>query len=114
MRPSVDENLTIASDALEEMLKVLPKLKLAEKVDLGARLRAIIKNAGKLDDEIKDAIKEKRGGKPGTVLGDVFKAVLTEVPFPRCDVKALQEELPKIYADYLVDGSQKRVNYEPR
>jgi hypothetical protein len=114
MRPSVDDNLLAASDALEALLMIFPKLKMAEKVDLGARLRAIVKNAGKLDDQIKDDIKERRADKPGTVLGEVFKAILTEVPFPRCDVKALQKEMPKIYADYVVDGSQKRITYEPR
>ena len=114
MRTWVDNDLINAGDAVEHLLKKYPDLTLEEKVDAGARLRAIVKNAEKIDEQIKAEIKIRRKQKPGSVLGEAFKAVLGVFPVTRLDQQALKADLPDVYSKYERTDDQKRVTYEPR
>lgn len=114
MKPSINQSLIDASDALEHLLDKLPTLSMADKVDIAARNRAIAKNSKALDDAIKDEIKDSLKHKPGVKLGEVFKAVLKLIPCERLDQKALKEEKPAIYAAYVKGSEDERVTFEPR
>jgi hypothetical protein len=114
MRQSVKDDLLFTTDSLEHLFKVYPKLTIEEKVDAGAKIRAIMKNAEKLDDLIKDDIKAKRNGEDGEVLGDAFKATLSGIPGERFDAKAFKADDPKTYKKYLVDASKVRITFATR
>lgn len=114
MIASVRRDLENVADDLEHLLSTLPRLTREEKVDVAARIRAVAKSAKQIDDIIKADIKEWRKGKKGTVLGEIFKAVLSLVPTTRLDQKALEAEQPKIFAQYLRTSDQVRVTFEPR
>ncbi len=114
MKKALDQDLIDASDALEHLVKQYDKMTLEEKVDIGARLKGICNNAEKLRKQIGDAMKERVKQKEGTVLGDVFKAVIKLVPIDRLNQTALKEEKPAIYNAYLRNDTDVRVTYEPR
>ncbi len=114
MLKSVKLDLNDASDAIEHLLTELPKLDLDDKVDIGARINAVMKNCKKLDDAIKDDIKKKLKGKAGTVLGDTFKAVLKLVPCSRFQQAAFKEAEPEKYKEFCRDDVDQRVTYETR
>lgn len=114
MKKSIEQDLIDASDALEHLIKEYPKLSIEDKVDVGARVRAISKSSEKLGELVKDEIKERLKMKEGTVLGAMFKAVLKLVPVPRLDQKRLKEEKPSVYAQFVHEDEDKRVTFEPR
>jgi predicted phage-related endonuclease len=101
-------------DAMEHLHKMLPKLTLKTKVDVAARLKAIVKTAKSIDDDVKDEIKDHLKGKAGTVPGEIFKALVGIHPVTRLDQKLLKEERPKIYAEYEKTGDEERVTFETR
>lgn len=114
MRKSLDDNLTVASAAMEEIVTLLSKMKMDEKVDVCARIRAIAKHCETLDKAIKKDIKAELKDKPGTVNGKLFKALLSDVPVDRFDGTLFKEKNPVIYAKYTYTSDEKRVNFEPR
>jgi predicted phage-related endonuclease len=89
-------------------------MSLEDKVDLGARLRAVVKNCSTIDEIIKSEIKKKLRDKAGTILGDLFKANLVLVPTTRFDSKVFKEAHPDLYEKYSTTDDQKRVLFEPR
>lgn len=114
MKKSVARDLVDASDALESLLATVEKMSLEDKVDAGARVRAILKNAADLDKTLSSEIKDYLDHKEGIVMGATFKATNKLVPVSRCNVTALKEADPKTYSRYLEDSEQERVSYEPR
>lgn len=114
MKKSIDQDLIDASDSLEHLVKMYDKLTIEEKVDVGARLKGICKNAEAMRTKIGDELKERTKHKEGTVLGDVFKAVIKLVSVERFKAKELKEANPKLHAEYCRTDTDERVNYEPR
>lgn len=114
MKKDIERDLVSASDALESLQIKYPKLSLGDRIDLGARLRAVGKNAEDLDKKIKADIKEQLHGKEGTVLGDVFKAVLSLISSTRFNQKLLQEDDPKTYKLYCEESEAARITFEAR
>jgi hypothetical protein len=111
---TLEDDLIVSSDALEHLKKRLPDMSMIDKVDIAARLRAVVKSAGEIDKAIKDDIKKKLKGKNGTVLGDVFKALLTVVSSQRFDVTAFKAAEPDLYQAYLNNQEAERITFEPR
>jgi predicted phage-related endonuclease len=97
---------------LEALQKRLPKLPMASKVDVAARLRALSKTAETIDKDVKEEIKAKLNGKPGTVPGELFKATLSYVPTTRLNQQTFKAEYPKIYERFLETTGVQRVTYE--
>jgi len=114
MITSVKNDLSDASESLEHLLKKYDDLSMVEKVDVGARVNAIAKNASALVEKVKEDIKARRKGKEGSVNGEIFKAVLKLVSTTRLDQKALKDELPDTHAEYNKDVTDTRINFEPR
>ncbi len=67
-----------------------------------------------IDETLKEEIKTHRKGKPGNVMGEIFKAHLSKVPTTRLDQKLLQEKYPKAWTACQVTTSQSRITFEPR
>ena len=114
MIKSIATDLVDASDITEHLLKKLPDLSLDDKIDIAARLRAVVKNCGAIDEIIKDEIKKKLRNKEGTLLGDVFKCSLTIVPTMRFDSAAFKADHADLYEKYSAPQDQKRITFEPR
>jgi hypothetical protein len=114
MKKSIKEALEDASAVMEEIKGKLPTMTLQEKVDVAARLKGVAKHAEAIDKAVKEDIKAKLKSKPGTVLGEVFKAILALVPTDRLNQKALKEEEPEIVARFTETEDQQRITFEPR
>ena len=114
MQKLVKTSLLEASDALEHLVKALPKMTREEQIDTAARLKAVAKHCEFIDDEVKKVIKNVRKGKEGHVLGELFKAHLAIVPTTRLDQKALKVEETEIYNKYLREDDQIRITFETR
>lgn len=105
------EELCAAVDHIEA---TLPRMILAEKVDLAARLSSTRKTLEELDVLIKDEIKKKLKHAEGTVSGESFQAVLTPIPVTRLDSKALKEHEPGTWEAYAKRTIDERINFKPR
>jgi predicted phage-related endonuclease len=114
MNKAIATDLVDASDVTEHILKRLPDLSLDEKVDIAARLRAVVKNCMAIDEVVKAEIKKKLKGKEGVVLGDVFKANVKKMISQRLDQKALKNDHLDLYEKYCVDQTTWPVTFEPR
>ena len=114
MITSVKNDLSDATESLEHLLKKYADLTMPEKVDVGARVNAIKKNADKLVELVKDDVKARRKGKEGEVKGELFVAKLDLVDTKRLDQKALKEERPEIHAEYNKDVTDERVTFAVR
>jgi hypothetical protein len=99
---------------LEDMVKRLPDMKREERIDVCARIRAVIKQATLIETTVKEEIKASRKGKEGYVNGETWRAKLSLVPTVRLDQKALKEGNPKVYDQYTKDGEDQRITFEPR
>ena len=114
MNTATKLDLEDLQSVMEALQKRLSKMDLATKVDVAARLRGASKTIELIDSMIKEDIKKQRKGQPGAVLGEVFKANLALVETTRLDQKALKEDEPAIYQQYLKIEEQARVTFEPR
>lgn len=99
---------------LEDLVKRLPNMSRAERIDVAARVRTAAKHLKTIDETVKDEIKASRKGKEGYVNGEEWKALLTLVPVARLDQKALKESNPKVYSLYVKDSEDQRITFEPR
>lgn len=112
MHESVDQ----MADAIDNLLANFSKMKLADKIDTAAKLKAIAKILEEIDTKVKDLIKAKR--KPDEleweVLGRFFKAKGAVVACERLDQKRLKEHYHDIYKDCLTPGKQDRILYQVR
>lgn len=111
MKPSIDALLVAASDALEKLILRLERLGLEDKVDVGARIRAIIKNAEDLDEKIKKDLKELN---LDMVLGNEFKAAISRTHPVKLNQKNLREKEPAIYKKYSEPTNLTTVTYQAR
>jgi hypothetical protein len=114
MQKSVKTSLLEASDALEHLVKALPKMTREEQIDTAARLKAVAKHCEFIDDEVKKVIKNVRKGNAGFVLGEIFKAKLALVSTTRFDQKAFKEADFRTYEQYLKEDDETRITFEPR
>lgn len=114
MNTSLKIDLDDAKDCMESMVKRLPKLSLAEQVDMAARVKAIKKHCEVIDEEVKTAIKMKLKHKAGEVKGELFKAILRIDEPERLNQKRLKGELPKIAAQYTEVCPTEVITFEPR
>ena len=114
MRTQTETDLNDACDAIEHVLKRLPKLTLEERIDVGARIRGAAKNIETMDKLIKDEIKATLKNKPGTLKGETWKASLSLVSTERLDQKMVKENHPDVYAACLGVSDVSRVTFEPR
>ena len=114
MNKTLENDLVVASDATEHLIKRLPDLSLEDKVDIAARLRAVVKNIKAIDDSIKDDIKKKLRNKNGTVLGDVFKAQLAFNDVTRFKTTEFKTAHPELYEQWTETKPEGRILFEPR
>jgi len=112
--PAYEKDLLDACDAMESILAQLDSLKLNAKIDIGARVKAVMKNAEKIDTKIKDEIKTHLAEKPGVVLGEVFKAELKLIDKEFFDQKTFKDERPKLFEEYKDSRTEKHVLYDVR
>jgi len=112
MRRSIRESLEDVSLLMEQLEAKLTELTLKEKVDVGARVRAIAKHCESIDESIKTALKARKD--QGTVLGEVFKAIISWVPTTRFQQKEFEKADPKTYSKFLKSADQQRITFEPR
>lgn len=116
---SSESDLAVAHKALDQINTILEKLKLRpmklyQAIDLGARIRTLIKNAEVLDDGIKAEIKAELKNKPGSLNGEVMKAVVSEVPNNKFDITAFREKHAALASQYTVSKPTLKVEYKPR
>jgi predicted phage-related endonuclease len=114
-RPTLKKvDLRDLTEIMEGFAKDYSKMTIEEQIDLAAHLRAVVKTCDVIDKKVKTMIKEKRGGKAGTVMGNLFKAVLKIVPTARLDQKGLKEEEPETYEAFLKTSDDQHVTFELR
>jgi len=114
MNKTINTDLVDASDITEHLIKRLPGMSLEDKIDVAARLRAVVKNCGIIDDVIKTEIKTKLKNKDGLVMGDMFKARLAFNPVSRLNQASLKEAHPDIVEEFTEIKPEGRVTFEPR
>lgn len=111
MNQTVKADLTDMTSCLESLIKMIPKLTRAEKIDVGARINAVKNVAEKLDKSIKEDIENWRKGQAGEVKGELFKAVLTYNDVTRLNQGKLKEDQPEIHADFCDTAPERRIVY---
>src|SRR5258706_4475336 len=114
MNKTLERSVVEASDATELVLKRLADMPLDEQVDVAARLRGVVKNCASIDKAIKDNIKKKLKSKNGTVLGDLFKALLAYTDVTRFQTNAFKEAHPDLYEKWCETTSEGRITFEVR
>jgi hypothetical protein len=114
MNDAVKTDLADLQDAMESLQKQFFRMPQAVKVDVAARLRALVKTADLIDAMAKEDMKTALKGKPGVVVGEMFRANVAYVPTTRLNQKKLEAENPKVYAKYLETKDQARVTFEVR
>ncbi len=114
MNTSLKIDLEDAMDVMESIKKRLPKMTLAEQIDVAARLKAVEKGCKAVDEAVKTSIKMKLKHKAGEVKGEVFKAVMRIDEPERLNQKLLKEEQPKIVAQYTEVCPTEVITFEPR
>lgn len=114
MNKTVEADLTDLVAIFEDILARLPKMTLAQRIDVAARLNGANKTIKKIDEAVKDEIKTKRRSKKGYVNGEIFKAYLDIIPTTRLDQKLLKAAEPAIFDKYNKTAPQERITFEPR
>lgn len=114
MRKSTDTDLKDLGDILEGITLKLTKMPEAELIDVAARLKPVAKHCKVIDDFVKAHVKKKLKGKAGSVLGDIFKAVLSLVPTARLNQKLLKEEEPETHAAYNESVTDEKITFVVR
>lgn len=114
MKKSIREALEEASATLEYIQERYPDLTLQEKVDIGARLKAVAKACETVDKNIKVDITLKLKGKEGSVAGELFKAIRKWVDKRVFDGKAFKAAQPAMAEKYTTDGGNYEIRFEPR
>ena len=105
------KDMAEAMGSLQLMFKDMPQ---ATKVDVAARLHPLIKAAELIDKMVKEEVKTTLKDEPGTVNGQMFKAVVKHVETSRLDQKGLKETYPKIHAKFYNKVEEARVTFEVR
>ena len=95
MKPSVKKDLKLLSEILEDLVSGWANLTVADQIDAAARLKPIHKNANKILEDNKEFVKKKRNGKPGAVLGEDFKAVMSLVPTTLASAPSMPKAKPQ-------------------
>lgn len=113
MNQAVSIDLNDLQDAIEHLAKQLVTASVRTKVDVAARLNAVVKTACEITTTIKDELKATHP-KDDYVLGEVFKAKVAYNEVTRLDQKTFKAERPKIYDAYLVTTTEGRVTFEAR
>lgn len=114
MNKTLERTIVEASDATEYLIKKLDDLSLDEKIDIAARMRAVVKNCDVIDKAIKDEIKKKLRNKNGVILGEVFKACLNYNPVTRFQTTPFKEAHPDMYEKWCKTDPEGRITFEPR
>jgi len=112
MRESIKELLLALSASIEQLELEYPKLKLSERVDVGAQLGASIRASEKLHEKLKADLKAKWEGKP--LLGTTFVAEVGTHQTTRFDTTTFKEERPKLYVAYCVTATQTKLTFKIR
>lgn len=111
MNQTVRTDLNDMTSCLESLIKMMPKLSRAEKIDVGARINAVKNVAEKLDKSIKHDIENWRKGQAGEVKGELFKAVLTYNDVTRLNQGKLKEKEPVLHTLYCETAPEHRIVY---
>lgn len=114
MNQTVKTDLNDMTSCLESLVRMMPKLSRAEKIDVGARINAVKNAAEKLDKSIKEEIEEWRRRKAGEVKGELFKAILAYYPVTRLNQGKLKEAEPEIHTAYCDTADERRITYVVR
>lgn len=114
MKPTLKKDLKLLSEILEDLVSGWANLSVADQIDVAARLKPIHKNANKILEDNKEFVKGKRNGKPGAVMGEEFKAVMSLIPTTRLNQRLLKEKDPKVHARYNESVTDERITYELR
>ena len=116
MKKSIANDLSDLTIILESLHEKLDKgtISNTELIDVAARLKPIAKHCKVIDEACKEYVKDKRKGVEGTVMGELFKAVLKLVPTKRLDQAGLKENEPDIHAEYNLDVTDERITFELR
>jgi hypothetical protein len=114
MKKALELDFSDLVDILEGFSLKLDKMSEADLIDLAARLKPIVKHCTKIDEHVKDVVKQKLNNKAGSRLGGLFRAVLSIVPTDRLNQQRLKEERPKIYDAYVETDDVKRITFEVR
>jgi hypothetical protein len=111
VKKSTKIDLQDLTEIMEGFVKTFDKLTQEEKIDLAARLKPVAKNCEVIDKAVKELVKVKLKHKNGEVPGEQFKAKLVLVPVDRLDQKALKEEKPDTYEEYVVSSNDERITF---
>jgi predicted phage-related endonuclease len=107
-------DLADLAEAMESVQTIFSELPQAVKVDVAAQLHPLIKKAELIDKMVKEEVKASLKDEPGTVNGQMFKAVVKHVETSRLDQKGLKETYPKIHAKFYNKVEEARVTFEVR
>lgn len=114
MKSQVQVDLKDMAEAMESLQIMFSGLPQALKVDVAAWLHPLIKKAELIDKMVKEEVKAALKDEPGTVNGQMFKAVVKHVQTSRLDQKGLKEAYPKVHAKFYNQIDEPRVTFEVR
>ena len=114
MNRTVDNHLTEAMRALELVKASFGNLVKSDKVDAGARIRALKNMAEAIDKALNEEIKIWRAGTSGSIMGAKFTATLTFSPVTRVDQGLLELNHPRVHKLCLVTRDEGRITYSLR
>jgi hypothetical protein len=114
VKKALNLDLIDLGDILESFVNKLEKMAPADLIDLAARIKPAAKHIKAIDEYVKEFVKAERKGVEGDVLGTTFKATLNIVPTTRLDQKALQENKPTVYAQFLKSDPVERITFSVR
>ncbi len=100
-----------AMDLIEDGIKNLP---MKAKIDLGARIRAIMARAEAIDDTIKADIHQELHYQDGVLRGGMFSAQRSSYAATRVDQRYLEAHHPRIYRKCLKTSYEARILFQAR
>ena len=113
-RKQLTEDLDYLSDIMENIMRDVERMTVADKIDIAARFRTAYKTIDKFDKDLKEIVKEHLKHTAGEMPGYHFKAVLQVVPTDLLNQEALKADKPSLVAEYTRTKDVERVSFEPR
>lgn len=107
-------HLAVIVNRLDWLEAAMQRLTLQQKIDLGARIRAIKARAEAIDEMVKADINKKLHGKDGVVRGILFSALRASHAVTRVDQQYLEINHPRVYRKCLKTTNEARILFQAR
>src|ERR1700744_1448703 len=114
MKKSIEKDIILLADILEDLTRGIDIMSEADMIDLAARLKPVAKHCETIDTFVKNVVKDKLRHKEGERLGGMFKAVLKLITVNRFKQKLFAEAHPRLTNEFTKEDTDERVIFELR